>query len=186
MSTEYTLQSEPVTLESATGEARKLLEGAQQSLGFVPNMYAGMARLPAVLSTYLHGYEQFRSGSGFESPEQEVVFLVISRENGCGYCTAAHSMLAENMSGVPAAVVQAVRDNQPIPDARLAALAEFVKCMFHTRGRPSPGDVQKFLDAGFQEQHILAIVLALAVKTLSNYCNHVGQPQVDDAFSDYA
>lgn len=185
MSAEYCLQSDPVSLESAEGEAKRLLQGAQQSLGFVPNMYAGMARLPGVLSTYLHGYEQFRASAGFTPAEQEVVFLVVSRENGCGYCTAAHSMLADKMSGVPADVLTALRQNTPLPDQRLAALADFVKVMFDSRGKPGRAEVAAFLGAGFEEKHILAIVLALAVKTLSNYCNHIGQPEVDQAFADY-
>lgn len=185
MSAEYCLKTEPVTLDSAEGQAKELLQSAKQSLGFVPNMYAGMARLPGVLSTYLHGYEQFRASSGLTPTEQEVIFLVVSRENGCGYCTAAHSMLADQMSGVPADVLEAVRQNKPIPDQRLAALAEFVKVMFDSRGKPSQADVKTFLDAGFAESHILAVVLALAVKTLSNYSNHVGQPEIDQAFAEY-
>ncbi len=37
-------------------------------------------------SIYMHGYETLREQSGFTPAEQEVVFLTISRENGCGYC----------------------------------------------------------------------------------------------------
>ncbi|MDZ7809981.1 MAG: carboxymuconolactone decarboxylase family protein [Arhodomonas sp.] len=101
--------------------------------------------------------------------EQEVVFLTISRENGCAYCMSAHSMLAEKASQVPGEVTEALRENRPVPDERLAALSEFTSRMFHTRGRPTQADVDAFLGAGFEERHVMDIVLALAVKTLSNY-----------------
>jgi AhpD family alkylhydroperoxidase len=111
------------------------------------------------------------------------VLLTISRENGCTYCMGAHSFLADNMSGVPKPVTDALRDGKPIPDERLASLSQFTRVMFTTRGRPSPDDVQDFLRAGFSERQVLEIILALAVKTLSNYSNHVFHTPLDDAFA---
>ncbi|MDY7115021.1 carboxymuconolactone decarboxylase family protein [Halomonas sp. SSL-5] len=186
MAADYKMKLEPQTLDNADAKARPLLEGANQKMGFVPNMYEGMAKAPGVLSTYLHGYELFRNDSGFTPPEQEVIFLTISRLNGCGYCMAAHSMLADKMSKVPAEVLEAIRAGKPIPDARLAALAEFTRVMFESRGMPGETDVEAFLAAGFEEQQVLQIVLALAVKTLSNYANHVNHTELDDAFADHA
>mgnify|MGYP000471041614 CR=1 FL=1 len=186
MSADYQMQLPPQTLDNADAKAKPLLEQANAKLGFVPNMYEGMAKAPGVLDTYLHGYELFREDSGFTPPEQEVVFLTISRLNGCSYCMSAHSMLGEKMSQVPADVLEAIRNDQPIADARLAALAEFTQVMFETRGMPGEADVKAFLNAGFEESQVLQIVLALAVKTLSNYANHVNHPELDDAFADYA
>jgi len=34
--------------------------------------------------------------------------------------------------------------------------------------------------------HVLEIILAMAVKTISNYANHVNHTDVDDAFAPYA
>ena len=87
------------------------------------------------------------------------------------------------MSKVPREVTDAIRDWEEIPDARLKALSEFTKVMFEKRGNPSQQDVRAFLDAGYQEKQILEIVLALAVKALSNYSNHIFKTPVDDAFS---
>lgn len=186
MAADYKMKLPPQSLENADDKARPLLEKANEKLGFVPKMYESMAKAPGVLDTYLHGYELFREDSGFAPPEQEVVFLTISRLNGCGYCMSAHSMLADKMSQVPADVIEALRSDKPIPDDRLAALNAFTKVMFETRGLPTQGDVDAFLKAGFEEQHVMQIVLALAVKTLSNYSNHINHPELDDAFADYA
>ncbi len=175
----------PVDHASAQGKQKEVLDVALKQVGFIPNMYANMANAPAVLSTYLHGYALFRSESGLTSVEQEVVFLVISQYNGCNYCTAAHSMIADKMSGVPSDVLQAIRARQPIPDAKLAALATMAVEMVAKHGQPSQAVVKTFLNAGYQERDLLYIVLAAAVKALSNYSNQAFGTQVDEKFAAY-
>jgi uncharacterized peroxidase-related enzyme len=183
MSSEYKMTLPPQTLDNAKPEAKALLEAAKAKVGFVPNMYTGMASSPGLLATYLDGYERFRKHSGFTSAEQEVVFLTISRGNGCDYCVAAHSVLADKMSKVPPAVTDAIRDGKTIPDAQLAALSQFTEVMRSTRGLPSKAQVQAFLDAGYEERQVLEIILAIAVKTISNYSNHLFHTPVDAMFA---
>lgn len=169
----------------ATGAQKEVLDMGLKSAGFLPNMYLNMANAPAVLSTYLHGYALFRSESGLKPAEQEVVFLAVSQVNGCTYCTAAHSMIADKKSGVPADVLKAIRAGEPIPDARFAALYALTAEMVRTHGRPSPATLDSFLSAGFQEKDVLYIVLAIAVKTLSNFSNHAFATPVDAVFAAY-
>jgi len=181
MSAEFELDT-PLVADGAGGRAEELLESARAALGFVPNMYRGMAINPGTLDTYLHGYDLFRDGR-FSPPEQEVVFLTISRLNDCGYCTAAHSMLAINVSKLSEANTNAIRDGRALDDPKLQALHDFTKVMFETRGKPSAAQGKAFKDSGYTDAHVLDIVLAMAVKTLSNYSNHVTHPDVDDAFA---
>lgn len=183
MQAEYKLSLTALDAGDAEPPARTRLEETRSSLGFVPNMYAVMANSPGLLDTYVHGYGRFREGSGFTPAEQEVVLLAISRENGCTYCVAAHSFLADKMSGVPAKVTDAIRDGEPIPDTRLAALHDFTRILVAKRGLPSRADVAAFLAAGYSERQILEIVLAIAVKTLSNYANHLFHTPVDAVFA---
>lgn len=175
----------PINPVHAEGAQKEILDKAKAQVGFIPNMYASMANAPAVLDTYLHGYARFRSESGFTPPEQEVVFLAASQSNGCTYCVAAHSMIADKVSKVAPEVLAAIRDGRAIPDARLAALHRLTMEMVRTQGRPSAESVQAFLDAGFEEQKLLYIVLALAVKTLSNFSNHAFATEVDERFAGY-
>ncbi len=176
-----------VSVEHATaqGQQKEMLGNAQKQVGFIPNMYANMVNAPAVLSTYLHGYGLFRGESGFAPAEQEVVFLAVSQANGCSYCAAAHSMIADKVSGVPAPVLSAIRQGQPIPDAKLAALYALTQELVRTNGRPSQEKVAAFLNTGYKEKDILYIVLAVAVKVLSNYTNHAFGTEVDERFAAY-
>jgi AhpD family alkylhydroperoxidase len=48
--------------------------------------------------------------------------LAVSLVNDCSYRVAAHSMIADRLSGVPALVLNAIRAGGGIPDPKLAAL----------------------------------------------------------------
>lgn len=159
------------------------LAATPKSMGMVPNMYRAMANLPALLDTYQHGYQLIRQQSGFSALEQEVLFLSISRANGCEYCVAAHSFIGDAMSKVPVDVTDAIRDGRPVDDAKLQALREFAQTMVASRGNPDRADAEAFLGAGYSEQQILAVILAIGVKVFSNYTNHLFGTPVDSAFA---
>ncbi|RME35680.1 MAG: carboxymuconolactone decarboxylase family protein [Gammaproteobacteria bacterium] len=173
-------------MTQVTGRARELLEQARERLGFVPNMYALMAHCPPLLEEYLEGYARFREQSGFSPEEQEVAFLSISVENRCHYCVAAHSTLADSIPGLPAAVIDAIREGRPVPDQRLGALSEFGRELVRSRGAPSPEALQRFLAAGYGQEQVLALLLAVGVKTLSNYANHLFGTPLDAIFEQRA
>ncbi len=183
MTQPYKLELPAQTVTSADPVVAAALQKAKAQTGFIPNMYTYMANSPGLLETYLDGYARFRSASQLTPAEQEVVFLTISRDNGCEYCMAAHSTLADRMSKVPPPVIDAVRAGTAIPDARFAALSGFTATMLASRGRPSTDEVEAFIRAGYGERHVLEIILAISVKTLSNYANHVFQTPLDAMFA---
>jgi len=146
-------------------------------------MYAGMVNSPALLEAYLDSYGRFRNATGFSALEQEVIFLTVSEVNGCEYCVAAHSFIADKKSGVPVEVTNAIRAGAPIADARLGALVLFTRTLVESRGRPTSADAKAFLDAGYTERNILEIILAISVKTISNYANHILHTPLDPVFA---
>lgn len=174
-----------VTLDIADDTQRTILTKAKEQVGFLPNMYTNMVNVPAFLDTYLHGYGLFREQSDLTSAEQEVVFLAISQDNGCNYCTAAHSTLAAKYSGVSKDVLEAIRSGATISDVKLAAIYAMAKEVNSSRGRPDTDIVNSFLQTGYSEKHLLAITLAVSVKVLSNYSNHMFDAELYDTFSDY-
>ena len=167
---------------AAPDGSREILEAAQTQTGMVPNMYAEMAHSPGLLGTYRFGYDQFRRSSGFNPAEQEVIFLAISRFNGCTYCVSVHSAIADR-NKVPTEVTDAIRAGEPIGDAKLQALNHFTTNMVASRGRPAEEELEAFLAAGYVERQVLEIILAIAVKTISNYSNHLFDTPLDEAFA---
>lgn len=173
------------TPANSEGETLEVLEqGIRAAGGWLPNMYGNMANFPGLLQTYLDGYDRFRKASGFTPAEQEVVFLTVSRFNECTYCMAAHSFVADKVSRVPTEVTDALRADETIPDAKLEALAAFTRALLVGRGRPGVDDAAAFLAAGYEEGHMLEIILAISVKVLSNYTNRLFRTTVDDTFAE--
>ncbi len=168
------------TIESAPEASRPLLEKAQKTLGFVPNLYGVFAESPAMLEAYVTLGGIF-DRSTFTATERQVVLLTAIFENECDYCMAAHSTIA-GMQRVPDDVVQALRRGEPIPDARLEALSDFARKVVRERGWVLEADVQAFLDAGFTQAQLLEVILGIGMKILSNYTNHITKTPVDEAF----
>lgn len=178
----YRISLEPISLHNANERVKPLLEATKKQAGIIPNMYANMANVPALLETYGTGYNLFRKEGNFTPAEQEVIFLTISKENCCEYCMAAHSVVADMMSNVPVEVTDAIRNDKEIPNAKLRVLSKFTSTMVNKRGRPSDAEVQEFLMAEYTEKHILTIILAISVKTISNYSNHIFHTELDTLF----
>jgi uncharacterized peroxidase-related enzyme len=171
-----------VQINEATETQKELLIKSKKENKMIPNMYKAMANSPILLKSYMAAYKDFREQSNFSSVEQEVVFLTISVENNCNYCMAAHSLLADMVSKVPPSVTDAIRNGDKIQNTKLKALSDFVIVMINKRGNPSEEDVREFFDSGYNEKHILDIILAISIKTISNYTNHIFHTELDSAF----
>ncbi len=169
----------PHTAESAPEASRAGLDKAARTFGRLPNLIAVMAESPAAMDGYLALHEIFEQ-SAFSPGERQVLLLAISTVNGCGYCVAAHTM-GGNMAGLSDPVLEAIRDGKPIPDVRLAALSAFAAAVVEKRGWVSDAQIAAFLDAGFTQAHLCEVVLAVSMKTLSNYINHIADTPLDAA-----
>lgn len=179
----YKTSLEPITLENSNPVQGELLRNTQSAMGMVPNMYANMVNLPALLQTYQFGYQKFREESGFTPAEQEVVFLTVSVCNDCHYCKAAHGFLAGNHPGFPKEDIANILENKPLSDPKLDQLNRFTRIMCESRGNPDAEQAEAFLEAGYGENHILAIILAISVKIISNYSNHIFHTPIDAVFA---
>ena len=96
--------------ESAPEGSKAILDSARKKMGFVPNLYAGLAESPEILKAYVAISETFNKTS-LTAREQQVVLLAVSVENGCEFCVGAHSVMARNMARVPGDVVDAELTN---------------------------------------------------------------------------
>jgi len=186
MPSSYKTNLPSLTVDTNNEGAKVLLEKSMREMGMVPNLFANLANFPALLETYWNGRNLFMQQGGFTPVEQEVVFLVISRENECSYCVGGHSFSADFVSNVPAAVTDAIRDQKEIPDQKLKALSDFTLVMMRKHGQPSNEDVAAFHTAGYTDMHILSIILAIGMKTLSNYTNHIFHTELDSMMASRA
>lgn len=169
---------------TAPEAARATLAGVRKSFGFIPNVLGELAGNPAVLDAYL-ALSGFAGKAGFTPLETQVVQITTSVENDCHFCVAAHSAVAKGQK-LDDAVIAAVRDRRPIADARLEALRTFTQKIVRQRGFVSDADVTAFKTAGWTDAALLGVILNVAMKSITNYVNHIGETPLNPQFEAFA
>lgn len=171
------------TVATAPENAKPLLNGSLKAFGMLPNLHAVMAESPALLEAYQVVHQLF-SRSSFDKNELTVVWQTINKEHDCHYCLPAHSGVAR-MMGADESVDTAVRNGTALPTEKLEVLRETTLAMVRERGVLSAEQVAKFYGVGYENKHLLDIILGLSQKIMSNYTNHVAETPVDDAFKKF-
>lgn len=176
----FTLHS----IESAPKKSQQRLQNAKDEMGMVPNLFAVMAESPELLEAYQTLDGLFRD-AGFDKNELTVVWQTINVFHDCHYCVPAHTAIAKNM-GADDAITEAIKAGDKLDDDKLQALHRFTKTMVDKRGDVDDETVSAFLSAGYEKRHVLAVVLGIAQKTMSNYTNHLAETPVDEPFQKFA
>ena len=171
----------PLTIATAPEASRPMLEKVQKSLGFIPNLMATFANSPTVLEGYLALGAVFDKSS-FTPRERQIILLAASVENNCNYCSAVHSQIAKSLLHTPAEIIAAIHNNAPIPDDKLNALVSLVRELVRERGYVKEKTIQAFLAAGYKKDQVMQLLLGVALKTISNYLDHISPTPLDHAF----
>jgi uncharacterized peroxidase-related enzyme len=168
--------------ETAPEPSRSLMRKVEQAMGMVPNMLRVISASPAALEGYLTLSNLFGAKAGFGSVESHVILQTINRANTCEYCMAAHAVIAVNKQGVPVEIDQLLRRGARLPDKRLEALRAFTAATVDQKGWLDRAQLDAFFAGGFGPADALNVILAIAMKTISNYANHMAETPLDDAF----
>lgn len=167
-------------LNSAPEPSRALLQDSLKSFGMIPGLHAVMAEAPGLLEGYQTLHRLFLESS-FNNDEKTVVWQTVNVEHACHYCVPAHTGIAKSMH-VGDAIIDALRDETPLPDPRLEALRTFTLAVIRKRGYVEKPDIDAFYAAGYGQRQVLEIILGLAQKVMSNYTNHIAETPVDAPF----
>jgi len=174
--TEFTLYTE----QTAPEDSKPLLASSKKSFGMIPGLHVVMAESPGLLEAYQRVHDLFVNAS-FNAEELTVVWQSINVEHACHYCVPAHTWIGNSM-GVGDEISEALRNETPLPDARLEALRTFTLSVVRNRGNVDDSEVQAFMDAGFTRRQILEVILGVSQKVMSNYTNHLANTPVDAPF----
>lgn len=170
--------------QSAPQGSGEFIDNAQKQFGMVPNLIGMLAESPVAVEAYETLAGLFTKTS-FSATERNIVWLAISSENECEYCMAAHTAIAmgEKIDGQ---IIEAIRSNETLEDARLETLRSFTASVVANRGHVNEDEVAGFLDAGFTKENILEIIVGISHKILSNYVNHISETPLDKPFEKFA
>ncbi|MEM9889041.1 MAG: carboxymuconolactone decarboxylase family protein [Bacteroidota bacterium] len=158
---------------SETNQA--IFDNLKKNLGFVPNLYATFAYSDTALKDYLALQNR---KSSLKAKEREVINLVVSQVNDCEYCLAAHTALGK-MNGFTDEQILEIRAGNASFDAKLNALANFVRDTTIRRGKPSTDSIDALLAAGYTNGNLIDILIVIGDKIVSNFLHGVTQIPVD-------
>jgi len=171
----------PVTDQTAPEASRPVLGAVRKAYGFVPNLLATFANSPTTLQGYTTLDGIWEKGT-LTSVERQLVLLTASTENACGYCSAVHATVAKTLKA-DARTVSAVRSGAPIADAKLNALVALTRELVAARGHARQKTIDAFLAAGYTAPQVLEVLVGIALKTISNYLNHINPTEIDAPFA---
>lgn len=173
------------TLESAPAESRPTMEEVKSAFGRVSGLISVMAEAPALAKAYWDLHNIFQKETTFDKDELTVIWQSINVEHECHYCVPGHTGIAKMMK-VDDAITNALRDETPLPNARLEILRSFTLQVVRQRGNVTEAQMQSFLQAGFTKRQILELLVGVSQKVLSNYTNHIANTPIDPAMEAYA
>jgi uncharacterized peroxidase-related enzyme len=173
----FTLHTEATAPEGAA----EVLGQVRERYGFIPNLAAYIAESPAALQGLL-GLAGAFDQTSFTEVERQLIQLTVSVENNCNYCRSAHTAMASG-AGMDGQVVEDILAQRPLAEGRLEALREFTRTLVEERGWAKDEAVNKFIAAGFTKAQVFEVVMGIALKTLTNYSNHLADAQPNPEFT---
>ena len=171
----------PLRNKSAAEAVLPVLEHVERVFGFVPNLMGTLANAPVAAKGYHALIVEFTKSS-FTPQEQQLVLLATSVENKGQYCTLAHSAAAKLLAHLPPETINAVNKGEPVADVKLNALVTLTRQLVRQRGYADPKFVQSFIASGYRKEQIMELLVGVAVKTISNYLDHLSPIETDTAF----
>lgn len=158
-------------------------------MGFLPSL-PEETNLSDVFKAYPKGVEHLlryhdailRSPSPFTIGERELIAALVSRSNGCNFCSNAHTFYAESY-GYAEGIVDAIVEDLGAADVpeKMKPVLAYVKKLTLAPTTLTQDDADRILNAGWPEE---AINDAVAVTALYNFMNRIIQGTGVDPFTD--
>lgn len=166
-------QFELFTPETAPEDSKEALQSTVDKYGLNLNIFAHMAQSPLPIKLYNYGQDLLNKEGTLTPEEVNLVQLAISVFNLCEFCVPAHSGAARGTFKTDDAIVDAIRNSETVPDARIDALVTFTQILAEKRGQVSDADTSAFLEAGFTKAQIFEVLSIVAYKTITNYTSNI-------------
>jgi len=172
------------SIESAPQASRPYLEQAKAKNGFISNLLGVLANAPTAIETYMT-VSEINSRGSFTLAEREVVQITAAATHRCSFCVAGHTAIAYKQGQLPEDLVEGVRQQDTLPDAKLEALADFTRAIIRDKGAVSNDELAAFKAAGYGEQQVIEVILGVALATLCNFSNVLAETELNPELAAY-
>jgi len=114
---------------------------------------------------------------------KEIIFVAISKDRGCRYCTAAHIACCRMLGVNPAIIEQMVRDIAAIPDSVLRDMVSFgVKCARDPQSLDK-NDYDMLRQHGLGQSELVELVAMSALAVYANIIADATAMEPDKMFN---
>lgn len=162
--------------EQTVSEGNRRIFGELKSLfGKVPNIFAAFASSENGLESYFNYLTQKNS---LTSREREAVNLVVSQVNQCPYCLSFHSAIAARL-GFSNEEILDIRANDIRFDNKLKAVTALAHNIALTKGKIVGDVLEDFYEAGYDQGHLVDVVLATGNITTLNLLYAITNVPID-------
>jgi alkylhydroperoxidase family enzyme len=172
------------SMESAPEGSKPALKQLQSAFGMIPNIAGAMATSPVLINCLVGLFGNVHGGS-FTEAQVQTVLLTDAVTNVSTWAVAFHTALALK-EGVDPKDIEAIRGRRLPKDAKLAALSALAKAMIEKRGRLDDQDIDRFIAAGFGQDHALEVIAIVAASTITNYTGSITKPRLEAPFEAHA
>ncbi len=168
------------TIESAPESSKSAMQQLQSAFGMIPNLIGAMSTSPVLINSLIGLFGKVHGGS-FTEAQIQIVLLTDAVTNASSWAVAFHTTLALK-EGIDPADVHAIREARLPKDGEFAALSALAKTMIEKRGRLDDQDVERFLAAGFDKDHLLEVIAVVAASVITNYTASITKPPLEAPF----
>ena len=161
------LRLEPARLSPSMAA---FFKSCQEKLGFVPNVMQAfsfdMAKLEAFVA---YRNDLMLGGSGLSTLEREMIATVVSAQNRCFYCLAAHGAAVRQLAGDPVlGEMMAMNYRAARLSKRRRAMLDFAVRLTVEPWAIEESDRARLRGAGFSERDIWDIAAVAAFYNMTN------------------
>ena len=142
----------------------------REKLGFVPNVLKAYAFDPAKLAAFVAMYNDLMlAPSGLSKLEREMIAVVVSSQNRCYYCLAAHGAAVRQLAGDPVlGELMAMNYRAARLSERERAMLDFAVKLTAEPWRVEEEDRAALRRAGFSDRDIWDIAAVAGFFNMSN------------------
>jgi len=177
---DHNFHRRPKIMTSPSTEIEAILADARNKFGFEPNVIREMAKSPVAARLYLKAQDFLAEGT-LTPREQHAVQLAIATANECHYCTAAHTA-GGKMAGCEVDDMQTIRNGGVPADTGLATVVNAARMVHAKQGWLDENELMELEQLGIDRPRLYEIIVLIALKTITNYINHIAGTVVDDEF----
>lgn len=157
-------------VEDVDERTRELLYQGRTEDGTPPSAFPLMlANNPVILEATTGQFTEVMYGANLEPELKQLAFVVVSQENKCGYCAAAHGEELVNGFGLPEAHLEAIaeRDYTEFTN-RQRAVGEFARQGANDPKRITEDHIKALRKVGFDDADVVELLTVVAQATFAN------------------